>query len=132
MQIILARSLAILMLFQSFGIAAPDVAQIDDLIEHAQFHKQQYGDNLLVFLSKHYGELKAEHSEKHKQEPEDHKELPFQQQTQSITVTNFLLARYSTQIANPNISVYRIDGFYYQPLTTTLFANDLLQPPRQS
>lgn len=132
MQVILARLLAFLMLFQSFGIAAPDIAQIDDLIEHAQFHNEQYGDNLLVFLSKHYGELKAEHSEKHQEEPEEHKELPFQQQTQGITVTSFLLARYATDLINPNITVYRIDGFHYQPLTASLFTNDLLQPPRQS
>jgi hypothetical protein len=55
-----------------------DLVQIDELIEHASFHQQEYGDNFFVFLSKHYGELKAEHEKNHQEEVPDHEQLPFQ------------------------------------------------------
>ncbi len=64
--------------------------QLDELIEHAQFHKQEYGDTFFVFPSKHYGELKAEHSKNHQEEQKDHEQLPFQCHGHIITIIAFL------------------------------------------
>ena len=58
-------SLSFLILLQSFGISFNDLSQIDEFIEHAQFHSEQYGDNVFVFISKHYGELKTDHDKEH-------------------------------------------------------------------
>ena len=83
--------LSSLILIQSINFSFDDVLQLDELIEHAQFHKQEYGDNFVVFLSKHYGELKAEHNEKHQEEQKDHEKLPFQCQSHVLTTTAYVL-----------------------------------------
>ena len=51
-----------LILIQSFNICISDLVDLSELIEHAKFHSEKYGDNLFVFLSKHYGELEADHN----------------------------------------------------------------------
>ena len=61
-------AISLLILFQSFNIHLDDVIELDELIEHAQFHSAEYGDNFFVFISKHYGELKAEHNQQHQEE----------------------------------------------------------------
>jgi len=39
--------LSFLILTQSLRIDYDDIIQMDELIEHAQFHKAEYGDNFL-------------------------------------------------------------------------------------
>ena len=45
-----AISLSALMLIQSFNIGTDDILQFDELLEHAQFHKQEYGDGFFVLV----------------------------------------------------------------------------------
>jgi hypothetical protein len=47
--------LASLMLLQSLHISVSDLVQMDELLEHARYHKQQFGDDFISFISKHYG-----------------------------------------------------------------------------
>ena len=44
--------LSFLVLIQSLNIGADNIMQLDELIEHAKFHKQEHGDGFFVFLSK--------------------------------------------------------------------------------
>lgn len=60
-----------LIFFQSTNLLASDVVSISELIEHAELHKERYGDNFMVFLSKHYGELKESHKEQHQNEEQE-------------------------------------------------------------
>ena len=90
-------SLSLVILIQSLGISIADIAQIDEFIEHAQFHSEQHGDNVLVFISKHYGELKASHEKEHQEEKEDHEQLPFQHQSHISLIPAFVL---NTKIFN--------------------------------
>jgi len=69
--------LSSLMLLQSSGIGVNDIIQVDYLIEHAQYHQQTYGDNLWVFISKHYGELKKDHLGGAHKDGKGHNDLPF-------------------------------------------------------
>ncbi len=78
---LLSISLTLSILFQSIGFCPNDMVKIDEFIEHAQFHSEQYGDNILVFIAKHYGELKATHEKEHQEEKKDHEQLPFQHQS---------------------------------------------------
>ena len=120
------------MLFQSFNIGADDIMQLDELMEHAQFHQQEYGDNFFIFLSKHYGELKAEHSKKHQEEQKDHEELPFQCQGHMSSVVAFLpsiLPFYSNAI---EIIDTTESNFHYFNLYSSLHEKELLQPPKQA
>lgn len=117
---------------QSFGLHASDLAQIDEFVEHAKFHKKQYGDNVFVFISKHYGELKAEHEKEHQEEKEDHEQLPFQHQTHVASVTDFFLNINKKEFKTHEFSEFKIHHFYYQAPSSSLHSEGLFQPPRVS
>lgn len=124
--------LSALVLVQSFNIEADDLMQLDELVEHAQFHKQQYGDTFFDFLSKHYGELKAEHSKNHQEEQKDHEQLPFQCQGHILTVIAFLPQHsfsYFDDVLMLNTTEF---NFYYLNLYSLLNEKELLQPPKQA
>ncbi|WP_299519582.1 hypothetical protein [Winogradskyella sp.] len=119
-------------LIQSFQITLEDIMQIDELIEHAKFHKQEYGDNFFVFLSKHYGELKAEHSKTNQEEQSDHEQLPFQFQGQSTVLLAFLSSNYHTDFSRFKIKKIAESNFHYLNLYVSQHDKELLQPPRQA
>jgi hypothetical protein len=127
-----AISLSALMLIQSFNIGTDDILQFDELIEHAQFHKQEYGDGFFVFFSKHYGELKAEHSKNHQEEQKDHEQLPFQCQGHAST----LIALISQDLQYYSNDIEIVDttesNFHYLNLYSSLLDKELLQPPKQA
>ena len=104
-----------LILIQSFNICISDLVDLSEFIEHAKFHSEKYGDNLFVFISKHYGELEADHNKKHQEEKQDHEELPFQHQPHMALLSAFL-----TSTAN----------FYYQASYSNCEKEGLFQPPR--
>ncbi|MGI9549767.1 MAG: hypothetical protein ACR2MT_01105 [Aurantibacter sp.] len=121
---------SLLILTQSFNIHFDDIVELDELIEHAQFHSQEYGDNFFVFISKHYGELKAEHDQKHQEEREDHDQLPFQHQCQTASLSAFVLNNMPEYPAGPEIKVYKSANYFYQASYPSLAQEGLLQPPR--
>lgn len=125
-------SLSALMLIQSFSIGADDLMQLDELIEHAQFHEQEHGDNFFVFLSKHYGELKAEHSKKHQEEQKDHEQLPFQCQSHISTIVAFLPL--ISPINSNDVEIFDTSelNFHYFNFYSSLYEKELLQPPKQA
>jgi hypothetical protein len=125
-------SLSFIILVQSLGIGLADVAQIDEFIEHAQFHSEQYGDNVLVFISKHYGELKADHDRDHQEEKEDHEELPFQHQSHISSITAFVLNTPREEFKTPEFPEFKTHNFYYQAPSSSLHSEGLFQPPRLS
>jgi len=125
-------SFSFLILIQSFGISLRDSAQIGEFIEHAQFHSEKYGDNVFVFISKHYGELKADHEKEHQEEKEDHEQLPFQQHS-SITATYaFVLNTFKKALKTVEIYEFSSNQFYYQESDSSLHSLGLFHPPRQS
>ncbi|WP_439153217.1 hypothetical protein [Winogradskyella sp.] len=117
-------------LIQSFHLGADDLLQIDELIEHAQFHKQEHGDDFFVFLSKHYGELKAEHSKNHQEEKSDHEQLPFQCQGHTSIIIASLPHNNATDINEFEILNSKKSSFYYLNLYASLHETELLQPPK--
>lgn len=120
------------MLLQSFNIGADDIMQIDELIEHAQFHQQEHGDNFFVFISKHYGELKAEHSKQHQEEQKDHEELPFQCQGHVSSIVAFLPSILPLYPNDIEIIDTTESNFHYFNLYSSLHEKELLQPPKQA
>ena len=124
--------LSSLMLIQSFQISINDIMQLDELIEHAQFHKQEYGDNFLVFLSKHYGEQKAAHTEHNHKEQSDHEQLPFQCQGHYVSLLAIMQLPFQPS-SNPFESNTTTEAnFHYLNLYASLSDTQLLQPPRQA
>lgn len=129
---LIAILLSGVILLQSFHVMVEDILQLDELLEHAQFHKQEYGDNFLVFLSKHYGELKAEHSKNHQEEHSDHEQLPFQYQGQSITIIASLPFKSVNDTSDFTPLNTTEANFHYVNLYASLHEKELLQPPRHA
>ncbi|MFB1022733.1 MAG: hypothetical protein QMC40_08260 [Vicingaceae bacterium] len=124
--------LSFVVLFQGFGITANDFVQFDEFIEHAQFHSEEHGDNFLVFVSKHYGDLKEEHGEKHQDEKKEHEELPFQHQSKTACSAAFILASNETDVKAPEPFGISSIHFFYNALLSSTFLEGILQPPRIS
>ncbi|WP_431133281.1 hypothetical protein [Psychroserpens mesophilus] len=122
--------LSSLILLQSLRIEYNDIIQIDDLIEHAQFHKAEYGDNFFVFISKHYGELKDDHSKNHQEEEKDHDQLPFQCHDHIVTITAFVIQKCFLEIESVELLELKDSRFHYQSTLSTLHKKSLLQPPK--
>lgn len=119
-------------LIQSFQISIDDIMQLDELIEHAQFHKQEYGDNFFVFLSKHYGELKPEHTEHNHKEQSDHEQLPFQCQGHYVSLLAIVQSPFQPSSDTFEITSTNEANFHYLNLYASISDTQLLQPPRQA
>ncbi|WP_085497969.1 hypothetical protein [Arenibacter troitsensis] len=123
-------ALSVLLLFQSFNLDMVDVTQIDDFLTHAEFHKQKYGDNLFVFISKHYGELKAQHDLEHSEEKKDHEELPFNHQTCSHFSTAFVMNGADFMVPKTPQVADTTSNFFYQESYCQIENSDIFQPPK--
>lgn len=132
MKSIVAKLLSLLLLIQSLGINSTSMAQIDELIEHAKFHKDQYGDNLFVFISKHYGDLMVEHATNHEEEKEQHQELPFKHHPSSTANYAFLSI---SVVLESNLEIpsdLKISNYFYKDPVSSCYLEGLLEPPRCS
>jgi hypothetical protein len=119
-------------LLQSCGIHYDDIVQLDELIEHAQFHSDEYGDNVIVFLSKHYGELKADHQREHQEEKKDHEQLPFNHSNSITSISALVIKAFNTELIQLEITDLKITNFHYQAPFSSLHSEGILQPPRTS
>lgn len=114
------------------GLHSDDLVQIDEFIEHAMFHSEQYGDNVLVFISKHYGELKASHDQEHQEERQDHEQLPFQHHCHLSSIVAYTVNALDSPLENPMVMEFHDSNFYYQAPSSSSHTKGLLQPPRHS
>jgi len=114
-------------LAQSMNIQVKDVYKFNELVEHFQFHADNYGDDVFVFFSKHYGELKDKHSENHQKE--DHNQLPFSQNINFNSLTVFFLNKTKFAIAEKLI-ISQTSNFYYLENYTSIERSDIFQPPK--
>ena len=128
-----ALILSFVILVQSFGLRINDVIQIDEFIEHAQFHNAHYGDNLFVFISKHYGELKANHEKAHEEEQSEHDKLPFQHKVHMVQMLVFsVVSPQYIELKSPEFYKHKRHDFYYQELYSSQYLEGFFQPPKPS
>lgn len=124
---------SLLILFQSFNISFGDWAQLDEFIEHATFHKKQYGDSLFVFISKHYGELKEDHHKNHQEEQDDHENLPFQHHSCTHNIVHaVVLFPEITSRQKIEAPAMKGDSFYYLESDSSGYQSGVFQPPRHT
>ncbi|PCE66169.1 hypothetical protein B7P33_02410 [Sediminicola luteus] len=121
--------LANLVLLQALGVGARDIIQFNELVEHARFHQQTYGDDFLTFLSKHYGEQKEDHEKNHQEEKEQHGALPFQKATH---VAELALTAPFLEMERPRLVLMeqRTKIFSYENLHSLFEPRGIFQPPK--
>jgi len=120
-----------LILFQSFNIHLGDLLRLEELIEHVEFHEDKYGDDLFVFLSKHYGDLKQSHKEQHKKEKKDHSHPPINHDCSSQIQTSFVVNSISFTMVRLQI-IKTTTIFLYQDIFSTFEKQKIFQPPQFS
>ncbi|NAY91443.1 hypothetical protein GTQ34_05900 [Muricauda sp. JGD-17] len=128
----LAIGTALLILLQSINIHFNDLVELDELVEHYQYHNEEYGDNFLVFLSKHYGKQKADHSQKHQEEQEDHEKLPFQHQTQCSQLLVFVVNAKPILESRSEMPMTTSGNFHYQKSYSSIWSDSPFQPPKHA
>lgn len=126
---ILSILFANLILFQSFNLGHDDIMKIDDLLEHATYHQETYGDTFLEFLAEHYTENSINHEDDH----QEHDNLPFKHDSQNChhTISSFTLTFNHFEL-KPNQDIKHKSHFFYQDLYAFLNKPSVFQPPRQA
>lgn len=128
---IVSLFLSTTIMLQSLNFGLSDVLQMDELLEHANFHAEKYGDNFFDFLSKHYGDLKQEHDILHQEEKGNHEELPLNHQLCSHFSSFFIMnitytVRLEKLFSFPDSSC----NFIYKESYSLFEKPSFFQPPR--
>ncbi len=122
---VVAILLSFFILGQGAFTYAAELEKMDDLLEHAKFHEEEYGDGFASFMSKHYGNQKEDHKDDH-----GHDQLPFQHCGQLLIQSAFIFAKTTAELSSPLVSETQQNNYFYQQLYSSQLINVLLQPPR--
>lgn len=126
---LISISISIIFLLQSVHIHFEDILQLKELMEHANMHKERYGDSFTVFLSKHYGELKESHKKQHQEEEKEH-HTPIHHDCASQIQVDLLIEIITFSINTPKITNRKTSKFYYQDQFSIFEKQPIFQPPR--
>jgi len=129
---IVTIGISMLILLQGANVHFKDLVELGELIEHYQFHNEEYGDNFMVFVSKHYGELKVSHNEKHQEEQKEHEKLPFQHQTQCAQPLVFVLGGDNLIYSRSEFPLEAKGNFHYEMSYSHIWGDDPFQPPKHA
>lgn len=102
-----------------------ELGKLDNLIEHARLHAEEYGDSIISFLAKHYGNQKEAHASEH----EEHDKLPLHHlQTMHIQIVFADYGDWPLNLSPLAGEGQAVHAFYQEPVSR-LFANHIFQPP---
>jgi hypothetical protein len=130
MKFLVSISLSAILLLQGFNFGLPDLIRVGDLLEHANFHAETYGDSFAVFLSKHYGELKEQHNREHQEEEREHEKLPFNHQASAHSFTGFVLTNSNFDTLKFTVISVSTPIFFYENSYSSPGESGIFQPPR--
>lgn len=127
---VIAILLSFLIYFQGAGLGVDDLLLMGSLIEHAEYHSENHGDDFFTFLNKHYGNQKEQHHQKYEDEQQDHEELPFQHESCNHSIAEVVLVGYQYPLEKPVIVSSPEVNFHYKNLYSSLEKSYIFQPPK--
>lgn len=130
MKSFVAISLSILVFFQSLGFGITDVLLLNNLVEHAQYHSEEFGDDFYTFFEKHYGDLKAEHQKTQQEEKSQHEKLPFQHNHCNHLLADVIFTGFEFPLQKSIVCNTVDPHFFYQDLYSFLERAYIFQPPK--
>ena len=122
--------LSMLLLTQGLFVNYSELEKMDALLEHAKFHKEQYGDTMAAFFDKLYGDLKDQHFEEQQEEGNDHEQLPNSISALFVNQAIFRFDQSLAQLAEDFHLESEKANFHYNQLYTSLLIREILDPPR--
>lgn len=125
---LLALTYSFLILFQSLNINFEDISNFSALIEHAQYHKENFGDSFFQFLDEHYGDSKITHSHGSNN---DHEKLPFKHDHQTCHHLNGVFTIHSNTFQLKKEEFIEIPfNFFYKDSYSRFEKATIFQPPK--
>lgn len=126
MQKIFSILLSLLILLQSLNITIEDVVHFEVLLDHAEFHQDEYGDSFVAFLTSHYFEINKDSNE-HK----EHKNLPFKNKIENFTQVNLACLNETLVFETKETTQPKFSTTYFYTETYS-YSNktSIFQPPR--
>lgn len=125
---IVAFTYSFLILFQSLNISFDDISKFSALIEHAQYHKEIFGDSFFQFLDEHYGDSVIAHSHGN---TTNHKKLPFKHDHQTCQHLNNAFTINSNTFQFEEEEFVEIPFNYFYKETHSIFEKtSIFQPPK--
>ncbi|MGO4912530.1 hypothetical protein [Leeuwenhoekiella sp. W20_SRS_FM14] len=133
MQKIATAILSVFILAQSFNVSFGDFLHIDDLIAHYEYHQETFGDTIITFIDKHYGELKSEHNREHQEEREDHEKLPFEHQHSCVHSVVAFFNQNDLEVIPKIIPADQVSSnFEYHNSYSHAVDSSIFQPPKNA
>lgn len=127
---LIAFTYSLLILIQSFNIGLEDLSKFGILMEHADYHKELYGDTFIQFLAEHYGNAIYQHdNEEHK----EHKNLPFKDAHHTCSHTQIPFIDLTVTLTINKQDFIKIPfNFHYTESHTTYEKSSVFQPPKHA
>ncbi|HZW76865.1 MAG TPA: hypothetical protein VFF21_01015 [Flavobacteriaceae bacterium] len=122
--------LSTLILTQGAGLGVGDILLFGRLLEHAQCHSENYGDDFLTFLAEHYGPLYSEHKDAHGEDDSHHKHLPFHHDQCHHSIAEVIVYSYEFPIERAYLPIISDSNFFYLDLHSSFEKTPLFQPPK--
>ncbi len=124
---IIAITYSLLILIQSFNINLEDISKFSALLEHAQFHKANYGDTFFQFLAEHYGDARDDHENDHK----EHEDLPFKDSHHICSHINTSFIKVANTFDFKHQEFINIPfNFFYKEGISSFEKLSVFQPPK--
>lgn len=118
-------TMSILILMQSANVGLDELSKFDALVQHAQFHKEQYGDSFFEFLAEHYGSK----THKHQHDGQSHENLPFKHHDSSHFHT-FLAENLEFGFKSNPETYFHKPVFFYKEPSSIFEKTPVFQPPK--
>lgn len=121
-----------LIFFQGFSMNFQDFSKFKIMVEHLDFHQENFNESVMDFVSIHYGSNKILHSNEHEHNDE-HENLPFKKDSktsENIPIV-YVINNSSIKINNNNLSELSVN-FFYKEMHSTFEKPNVFQPPRHS
>ncbi len=127
---ITAFILSSVILLQSVTFSSSALVEILSFIEHYNYHKLTNDDSFVEFVSLHYGDLKAKHTQDHPEEHKDHQQLPLNNLHSTSILYVSCIDFSSYNLLDINLLDFYLNNFRYTPGSSSFNPLDLIQPPR--
>ena len=124
---ILSAFLGFFIFFQSINVMMIDILKLNELIEHAQFHEEEYGDDWLTFYIKHFGDESENHLAN--QHQEKHNKLPIHDHLNISNSPVFVLSNSLDIKLNDNFQTNTTVYYSYIEMCSNFIGKDIFQPP---
>lgn len=127
---LISIAFSILILSQSVGFGISDIFRVGDLLEHSEYHSENYGDSFSDFLAKHYGSLKETHKKNHSEEKQKHEKLPFQDLSCNHSLSVSILTPFFNISQDWRVSLQKKSNYFYINLYSSSEKSNIFQPPK--